>query len=378
MDPLWQHFETSTVEFLVWDEHELKPSPDNFTPSFPEETEETGVFFTKTFVYNVVLVVVNLLALSLNGFVVFLVARFRELRNTVTLCFVNLAITDISLVLFSMSGSLRRTTGIDLTVITGCVAPVYLHAASIFCTGATMAFLAFDRYRMITSPLKTLKERTNRKLLLSLLAIWILSFAVYAFLPIITVDLGPYCIIAYKNLDKLTGDRLYHTFKAILNYFLPLTVTSYLYLGIYLHLRKGALPSDSKSSVTVNGRISKTVRERRLRGILSAMLVVVLFAVCFLPTTVMSLWRAWDINFPDEDYFKYHTITGLFSRINVIANPFLYTLSAPNFKAKIKMVFRCCCWVGDTENSSAIIDSRKGDSSGRTSETDPSKNRAWT
>lgn len=101
------------------------------TPSTGTVTRSSAVFFTRTFWFSIILVVFNVTALLLNGFVIYVVARYKDMRNTVTLCFVNLAITDVSLVVFSMSSSLRRTTGIDIQAITGCVAPVYFHAVSL-------------------------------------------------------------------------------------------------------------------------------------------------------------------------------------------------------------------------------------------------------
>ncbi|PIK56709.1 putative G-protein coupled receptor [Apostichopus japonicus] len=175
------------------------------------------------------------------------------------------------------------------------------------------------------------------------LSFFTVSFAVYAFLPIITVDVGTHCILVYRNVETITGNRLYHTFKAIMNYFIPIAISGFFYTKIFLTLMRMAPPGEvTKSSSGTAMNSSQKIRRQRLRGIRSAVLVLLLFTVCYLPTTVLSLWRAYDINFLDTEYYKYHLITGLISRINVIANPFIYSLSAASFKKQIAQMFGCC------------------------------------
>lgn len=100
--------------------------------SLPLDADEDDIFFTETVWYNLIVLSVNILAIFLNGIVIYIVARYREMRNTVTLCFVNLAITDITLVLSQMAGPLRRITGFDVNKIFGCGNVYYLHVVSHF------------------------------------------------------------------------------------------------------------------------------------------------------------------------------------------------------------------------------------------------------
>ncbi|PIK56708.1 putative octopamine receptor beta-2R [Apostichopus japonicus] len=219
--------------------------------SLPLDADEDDIFFTETVWYNVIVLCVNILAIFLNGIVIYIVARYREMRNTVTLCFVNLAITDITLVLSQMTGPLRRITGFDVNKIFGCGNVYYLHVVTIFATGMTMTFLAFDRYRIISKPLESIKNRTSLKIMLSFVAIWLLSFAVYFYIPLVHVDVGTHCTNRYKNVDQAVGDKLFHTSKALMHYFIPIVLAGFFYMRIYIIIRRSMVPGDAFSTTTV-------------------------------------------------------------------------------------------------------------------------------
>ncbi|KAJ8029329.1 G-protein coupled receptor 54 [Holothuria leucospilota] len=146
------------------------------TLAIDDVSGERQTFFTETYAYNVVIMIINISIIFFNGVVIFIVARYREMRNTVTLCFVNLAITDIFYVLAQSSYPLRITTGFDIKTIIPCNLLAYLHFVTITATGLTMTFLAFDRYKVISRPLVILKNRSYVRVMLSFVAVWIREY----------------------------------------------------------------------------------------------------------------------------------------------------------------------------------------------------------
>lgn len=166
------------------------------------------------------------------------------------------------------------------------------------------------------------------------------SFAVYFYIPLVHVNVGTHCTNRYKNVDQAVGDKLFHTSKALMHYFIPIVLAGFFYMRIYIIIRRSMVPGDAFSTTTV-GKGDQSLRNRRLRGIRIAALVLLLYMVCFLPSTFLSLWRTWDPSFPRDKFYVYHLATGLFAKMNTVLSPFMYALSANSFKAKLRQTF-CC------------------------------------
>ena len=125
------------------------------------------------------------------------------------------------------------------------------------------------------------------------------------------------------------GQKLFQTYSVVFMYIVPLIFISVCYLKIWLKLGSNKPGSDTNTAAN-----SKRMR-RTLRLIL---IVIVVFALSWLPYRGLIMWVVWDHNFvvASSNIFHYASAaTGLIIYLNSVINPFIYPFAGTGFRKHI-------------------------------------------
>lgn len=144
---------------------------------------------------------------------------------------------------------------------------------------------------------------------------------------------GNVCLEIWPSLKAAYG--LYTT---IALYVFPLTVISACYALMLNKLWRMVIPGD-----VLNGQNQQHLQQKR-RTTRMVMVVVVTFAVCWLPVYVFSLWyRLNEKGFPvNNATYIFRVVSHILSYGNSCCNPFIYAFMGENFRKHFKKAFSCC------------------------------------
>ena len=274
-------------------------------------------------------ILVILLGLLGNTVVVFVVVRNRKMQNVTNIFIANLALSDISLSVYSLPIQLYYQ--LTDNWIFGEVMCRILFAAfliPLYVSVWTILLIALDRYWLIVYPLK---ERMSTRTAMTLIGIdagisVLFSIPIVIFTKLHTVvheDLGidrTYCVETWPN----GGARIaYSSLMFIFLFCLPLLLTTILYYRIYIRLQHR--PST---------RIVNPGRKQKTNKILLS--IVTLFVVCWLPWALHSYIAEVEDEIVKGSHFKLVDVTlKLWAMTSSCVNPFLYCWLNDNFRKEL-------------------------------------------
>ena len=267
-----------------------------------------------------------------NSLVCAIVLKTKHLQNFTSLLIVNMAVGDLIVGLAGVIHIILEiwflTGGMKYTVLCGLLNGIVFLSASI--SIYTMAVLAFDRYLSIVKPVIRRSKLTKGKLKIILPVIWILSFAF----------LGP-CLYYIEKYDfkedqlicwdTLPQDELPLPLRITIfacMYFIPMCVTIYFFVKIFIHLwaRKQDQVSPSTSQVLLKSR-------QHLTRILGS--VILLFNICWSPWFIVELLLSFGWLVRSE---VLHSGLALLAVTHSIMNPFIYSFQSRNFRQQIQQL----------------------------------------
>lgn len=220
-------------------------------------------------------------------------------------------------------------------------------ALSIAATIITLVFISLDRYFAILHPFVDVPVIRNTKLVTSV--IWI-SSSLYFSLYLVLFDSvpsskGPYfeCRMVWNYLSadrakQFEVARAYFMTTFVVLYLIPLSAIAGLYIPIGRRLWSREIPG-------VTTAHQKRQNESSKRKVLRMLIIVVVtFALCWLPTHIMHLLGY----FFTEKYNALlaigHVETSFYflSHANSAINPCLYIFLNQRFNQEFKNILRCC------------------------------------
>ncbi|XP_058797727.1 tachykinin-like peptides receptor 99D [Phymastichus coffea] len=282
-----------------------------------------------------------------NLLVVYIVLAHKRMRTVTNYFLVNLSIADALVSTLNVTfnytymlnstwpfGNLYCKISQSIAVITIC--------ASVF----TLMAISIDRYMAIVNPLRP--RMGKRATLCIALAIWamsgILSLPMLLFFTTYTQHFpnGEFRVICYAGWPDMDGtghsydEYLYNVIFMIMTYFLPIGAMSFTYLRIGLELW------GSQSIGEATQRQLDNIRNKR-RVVKMMMVVVVIFAVCWLPFHIYFLVTSYLPEITDEPYIQelYLAIYWL-AMSNSMYNPIIYCWMNSRFRRGFAQFFRCC------------------------------------
>ncbi|XP_022098062.1 G-protein coupled receptor 54-like isoform X2 [Acanthaster planci] len=309
-------------------------------------TEEFVFSSAAKIALTVVISVVAAMGLFGNAMVVFIVIRYKDMHTVINYSFANLALTDLTLLLLDAVPTAADTAGINLSALLGCKVPIYLQYVSAEVTSLTLAFLSYDRYRLIVYPLKTLKRRSPLALLSILLGIWLVSFVVQ--IPAVVVT-------------GLTEEGKCYEFNAPwgVEYFFSYALVSLFIIPtgiiVFCYVRMGRKLLEA-------GPIGSRKETRRRRSVKIVLAVTILYALSWVPCHTVHLWMAFNPEITAESplYVELHTAVNVLIFVNSSVNPYVYALIGPSYRHHIRSMVICSCRNASSQQNVNTVSSQKG------------------
>ncbi|GBM26903.1 putative G-protein coupled receptor 83 [Araneus ventricosus] len=280
-----------------------------------------------------------------------IVARNAKMRSSTYIFIANLALSDFMMTVLNIPFNVARILLNDWP-FGGfmCSFVPLVQVTSVYVSTFTMTCIAVDRYRIISKPLEPRLRRAQA--IKIILCVWVL--AILLSLPhavfnkvesVFTYRRLVRCRTAYPaNLSR------WITLVAVFTqYILPLTITGVLYYLIIVQVWS----RNSLGVVTEGQRVSQAKAKKKTIKML--VVVVILFALCWLPLNTFNLLREFN---PEAFLHKSVTHSTVFfichwlAMSSVCYNPFIYCWLNDHFRTGALNCLMCMTNAGRQLNSS--------------------------
>lgn len=263
-------------------------------------------------------------------------------NNNVTYMFLgNMAVSDLLMTVINIPFNLARNI-LEEWVFGSfmCHMVNFSLVTSVYVSTFTMTSICLDRYQVILHPMS--RRITKGKTVILLIALWVFAallaspYAVYS--QKIEIFIYAPVVRCQMLLPKPHYRKYLMAVTCATQYVLPLIVIAAAYSRISCYLwRQGSL-----GDATAEQQDSH--QKNRRRTIKMLVLVVIVFALCWLPLNVYHLVATFHPNryshySPNGTmYFTFHW----FAMSSVCYNPFIYCWLNDVFRAETRCLFRCC------------------------------------
>ncbi|KAI8796979.1 parapinopsin [Biomphalaria glabrata] len=269
-----------------------------------------------------------------NGMAITVFFRYRELRSPTNSFVIALCVCDFFMSVIGapiptyyafMNTSITSSTLCSLDAFT----VYFLSCTSIY----LLAAISVDRYFIIVKPVSSLVITQK----IATLAIFI-CFSVglfWALMPLVGWNgyslegIGVACSVTWNRPDVLFNSFIIALFLAC--FLIPLLVMAFCYLSIIFTVRKifrGAIMKNLKKHYTIECQMIKTV-----------ILMIVLFAVSWLPYAIVSFSMAFGSPFNMTRLVE--TVPALIAKSSCIWNPIVYVSMNSHFRAGFLSLLPC-------------------------------------
>ena len=308
--------------------------------SCPPPTESTdGEKAIKTLAYALVIFI----AFLGNILVIGVVYKNKKMRTITNFQIVNMSIADILITVAAMPATVfqiyqgnRWPFG-----MMPCKLFVFLQGISVSCSVFTMACIAIDRFCAIIFPYKKYIDQHRCNIMIGLcwfLAVLLQSPTLYA-MKIIVKGNDTSCIEDWEPLfDNESSPKIYTVILFVSMYMFPLLVIAILYTVISNFLLRHKTPGGSLTK-------ARKDRSKAIKVIKMLVIIVVVFAVCWLPVFVVQ-YLLFFAN-PKCGVSPHLSFVGFFlSHANSAFNPAIYWIFNDNFRAGFKQLLKSwfCPW----------------------------------
>ncbi|CAL8085984.1 unnamed protein product [Orchesella dallaii] len=313
--------------------------------------------------YNVPLSIIVLLSLLYGGIsvaalignmlVLWVVTISRRMRTVTNMFIANLALADIIIGLFAIpfqfqAALLQRWNLPDFM----CAFCPFVQVLSVNVSVFTLSAIAVDRYRAVMYPLKA--RASKKKSTWVILSIW--SFGVFLAFPteldykVIYIperngfDAKPFC----TNLGLSSTFRMYYNLSlVVIQYIFPLIILSGAYTLMAKKLWGTTVPGNKEKS-----RDAVVLRNKK-KVIKMLALVVLLFAVCWLPLQMYNMLQTIFQSINQYQYiniiwFSFHWL----AMSNSCCNPFIYAIYNDKFQREFRARLRFLRVLGGKQDDS--------------------------
>lgn len=284
--------------------------------------------------YSLVVVV----GLAGNCLLVLVIARVRRLHNVTNFLIGNLALSDVLMCAACVPLTLAYAFEPRGWVFGGglCHLVFFLQPVTVYVSVFTLTTIAVDRYVVLVHPLR--RRISLRSGAYAVLAVWALSavLAVPAALHTYHVELPRQGGGGVRLCEEFWGPRerqrrLYAWALLLVTYLLPLLVILLSYARVSVKLRNRVVPG------CVTPSQAHWHRARRRRTFRLLVVVVVVFAVCWLPLHVFNLLRDLDPRAIHPDAFGLaQLLCHWLAMSSVCYNPFIYAWLHDSFREELR------------------------------------------
>ncbi|XP_038045238.1 G-protein coupled receptor 54-like [Patiria miniata] len=278
-----------------------------------------------------------------NCLVVYVVLFQMKMSTVTNYYIVNLALTDITFLLFCVPFTTLTFTLYGFLTEGICRFMVYVQQASVHATCMTLTVMSADRYFAIVYPIKSMRYRTRRLSLVLNLGVWILSYIMAAPAAIFVGVRSHWYYVDYKyscveTFDTHATKSVYYTYVFVTTYILPLVIICACY-SLLLH---AMWTKQLTANTSFRARKNLQQKKRTTRMLL---VVVFLFFLFWLPTHVFNCWDRYvpgGVPYHINAVYYLRIIAYSLAYSNSCVNPFVYAFMGNNFRASFRKAFPCC------------------------------------
>ncbi|XP_077986973.1 prokineticin receptor 2-like [Glandiceps talaboti] len=285
----------------------------------------------------------------------YVIYRFRRMRTITNLLIGNLALSDFLVAVicspFNFYYYINQTWPFGKAV---CVIVSLVKVTSLYVSTNSLLAIAIDRYYIIMNPLRP--RMAIRKALVIILAVWVVAITVALPSAIhsdtwLSYGSSVQCSeILWKNPKALQINTI---FLLSAEFIAPLIIISLTYAMIARKLWFRKIPG-SEGQLTPTQEVA--LEQSKKKSIRMLIIVVVLFALCWIPYYTYSVLRDffWVEKFITSDNIKKHFtffyIVEAIAMSNSMFNTLIYILFNANYRKYVYQI-PLICRKGNTRNS---------------------------
>ncbi|XP_033737443.1 neuropeptide FF receptor 2-like [Pecten maximus] len=312
--------------------------------------DEFGLHQTRlkadTITLTLLYIPIFILGMAGNIFIALIIASNRHLRNSTNLYLSNMALADLCVSLICVPMAVGQA--LYRVWIYGefmCKVTVYLQGVTVAASIYTIAVLSIDRFLAIRHPMIFRRVSNTRSAVKLITVIWGLSIAIMCPLlfmrrvDVVSVIPGEPLYLCNEVWPHSGHRQLYDLLLFAILYAVPGAIigTSYSLIGKELWTEDKDL--QRTESETSRG-LGKHVMNGRKRVAKMLIALAILFAVCWLPYHIVSLY----LDFHKRDIQPFLTVlpfTILLGHANSALNPVLYFYSSKSFRKYLFRFLKC-------------------------------------
>ncbi|KAG9339486.1 hypothetical protein JZ751_023626 [Albula glossodonta] len=272
----------------------------------------------------------------------------KSMRNVPNLFMSSLALGDVLLLLTCAPvDASRYLTDEWLFGRLGCKLIPFIQLTSVGVSVFTLTALSADRYKAIVKPMDIQASNATMKVCFRAAAIWMFSMtlavpeAVFSDLHTFSVPETNETFITcapYPSVGDL-HPKIHSMASFLTFYIIPLFIISVYYFFIARSLIRSAYSMPVEGNMHIRKQMESRKRLARM-----VLVFVALFAVCWLPSHVVYLYRSY--HYSEVDTSLLHFVSSVCARVlafaNSCVNPFALYLLSKSFQKQFNKQL-CCC-----------------------------------
>ncbi|XP_035688659.1 G-protein coupled receptor 54-like [Branchiostoma floridae] len=324
---------------------------DNFTEDFIDNTSARnlpayGLRYNRTFydpgakeyIFATFCGVILLIGGVGNSLVIYIVARYSDMRTVTNYYKVNLAVTDLAFLVCCVPfATIKYLTYDWIFGKTMCTFVPYMTEVSVLATCITLAVLSIDRYCAVVHPLRSINFRTPKVAAIISGCTWIGSFLIalpigmnLQLMEVVWLDSTEY--LCRPKWPTLSARKSYTLYTFLITYVIPLLICT-VSCSLIVRSILNRFSMDHAQEADVDAQLAR-------RTSCMVVGVVVLFAVCWLPIQITFMWYEFGTGLSETTYWL-QDVAKILCYSNSAVNPFVYTLLGKNYRRCIKLSFPC-------------------------------------
>ena len=298
-----------------------------------------------------------------NGLVCYVVARNPHMRTPRNIFIINLAISDLTLCLFTQPFNLMKVS-VPMWKLGNfmCKFVPMFCGTNVFVSTISITAIALDRFQVIVYPTKDNMKKVGA--VMSLLSIWVISLLMASPMLVFNITKGVEIVEGYVLYEVCVENPNLHYEKSaysiasmIFQYLVPIFIVTVAHARICNKLKYRMVNQQSNQAISAATspflRRKKQIEAQRKRKTnLLLIFIAVVFSCSWMPLNVFNILADFDHNIYNRLDQKglVFPICHLLVLSSACTNPVLYGWLNENFRKEFMLVLRC----GRTNTNSRV------------------------
>ena len=276
-----------------------------------------------------------------NVLVIFVVWSYKQMQNTTNILIVSLAVADLFFIIFCVPFTAASYAMWYWPFgAVWCKIVHFLMHVSAYASVWTLVLLSFDRYLAVVHPIPSMRFRNRRNTYLLVYITWtficcgnVPIFLQYGVLDYKWMGFQRSACVNYAGVKNKDVLQIFYGCFFAFGYVIPLMLICLLYGFLLKRLLYGVVPGGSQraDSLRAKKRVTKMV-----------VIVVLIFAMCWLPIQVIFLMQYLDPSFEiTMESSAIHMAANCLAYMNSCVNPILYAFLSETFRRSFRRLL-CC------------------------------------